>query len=95
MAVTELCTCLKGGSAFCKFPHPCRRCYNYHPGISCYWNFQGKTLDDRRPGGRTFKRSDGSRGCDECCFGDRCDDRTHHDRDNCPYCLGSGEAKEK
>jgi hypothetical protein len=30
--------------------------------------------------------------CDHCCNGDRCDDRTHLDRQRCPYCLGTGQA---
>lgn len=34
---------------------------------------------------------DGTR-CDECCNGDRCDDPTHHDRNHCPYCKGTGWA---
>jgi len=87
------CTCLKDGSAFCKFPHPCRRCYSYHPGVSCYWNAHGKSEADKQVASRTFERSDGSIGCDECCTGDRCDDPTHYDRENCPFCLGSGTPK--
>jgi hypothetical protein len=71
--------------------------FGYHPycmrthdlRISCYWAFHGKTVDDKKPG-RTFKRSNGSLGCDECCNGDRCDDPSHYDRSSCPYCLGSG-----
>ena len=57
-----------------------------------YSNPRMKAAIENWPSGskRTFKRSDGSIGCDECCNGDRCDDRTHHDRDNCPFCLGSG-----
>lgn len=47
--------------------------------------------DEYKPAaGRTFSRSDGSQGCNECCNGERCDDHTHYDRDSCPYCLGSG-----
>lgn len=84
------CSCLKDGSAFCKFPHSCRHCYEYHLGVSCYWHRQGKTTADKRSDGQTFKRSDGTSGCAECCFGDRCDDRSHFNRDSCPYCLGSG-----
>jgi hypothetical protein len=91
----QACTCLKGGSAWCKFPHPCRHCHSYHPGVSCYWHAHGKTPNDKRGGGRTFGRSDGSAGCDECCNGDRCDDSSHHSRENCPYCLGSGSPAEK
>lgn len=83
------CTCLKEGSRKCQFPHPCRNCYKYHPGVSCYWHAQGKRPTDKRTGGRTFDLSDGRKGCNECCNGDRCDDRTHYDRDSCPYCLGS------
>src|SRR5580692_6977119 len=29
------------------------------------------------------------------CTGDRCDDRTHKERDQCPYCLGSGSVPPK
>lgn len=88
--MTEVkCTCQKDGSGRCKFPHPCRRCFVYHPGVSCYWAAHGKTLSDRKAGGRTFLCSDGSRGCDECCNGDRCDDPSHFYRENCPFCLGS------
>jgi hypothetical protein len=58
--------------------------------ISPYWRNQGKTDADRKPG-RTFKRSQGSLGCDECCNGDRCDDPTHYNRASCPFCLGTGE----
>lgn len=32
-------------------------------------------------------------GCSECCNGDRCDDPTHYDRRNCPYCKGTGRIK--
>jgi hypothetical protein len=87
------CTCHKDGSMRCKFPHPCRRCYVYHPGVSCYWNGRGKTGADKPEAGRTFARSDGSLGCGECCNGDRCDDHTHYNRDSCPFCLGSGSPK--
>lgn len=34
---------------------------------------------------------DGKR-CAECCNGDRCDDPTHHDRQHCPHCKGTGHA---
>lgn len=68
----------------------CNRCYQHHPGVSCYWHAQGKTSADKQSGGRTFVNSAGRLGCAECCNGDRCDDPTHHDRENCPYCLGSG-----
>jgi hypothetical protein len=84
------CTCIKDGGMKCKYPHPCGRCYLYHPGVSCYWHAHGKTPADKDSGGRTFVRSDGSIGCAECCNGDRCDDPTHRDRENCTYCLGSG-----
>lgn len=67
----------------------CRRCYNVHPGVSCYWYFHGKTSVDKRPG-RTFESSTGRLMCDECCNGDRCDDPSHFSRESCPYCLGSG-----
>jgi hypothetical protein len=93
--MSEVCTCIKTGSHFCKFPHPCRQCYSHHPGVSCYWHAHGKTPVDKRSDGRTFQRSDGSLGCGECCFGDRCDDSTHFDRDSCPYCLGSGSPAER
>lgn len=83
------CTCITTGSAACKYPHPCRQCCSYHPGVSCYWRAHGKTPADKRSDGRTFPLSDGRLGCNECCTGDRCDDRSHHSRDNCPYCLGS------
>jgi hypothetical protein len=86
----EVCTCLKDGSIKCKFPHPCRRCHNYHPGVSCYWHAQGKTESDKPTPRRTFCSSLGTVMCNECCNGDRCDDSTHYDRVNCPYCLGSG-----
>lgn len=36
--------------------------------------------------------SNGKPGCDHCCTGDRCDDRTHKDRKQCPYCHGTGAA---
>ena len=42
-----------------------------------------------RPTPRTW--NDGWR-CAECCNGDRCDDPTHHDRDKCPHCKGTGIA---
>ena len=83
------CNCLKEGSVNCKYPHPCRRCYKYHPGVSCYWHAQGKTPADKRTDGKTFLLSSGKAGCAECCNGDRCDDPTHYSRENCPYCLGS------
>lgn len=35
---------------------------------------------------------DNDKRCAECCNGDRCDDPTHHDRRNCPYCKGTGRA---
>ena len=58
--------------------------------VSLYWKNLGKTEADRITG-RTFKRSDGSLGCDECCNGDRCDDPTHRSRESCLFCLGTGE----
>lgn len=88
--MSESCTCITTGSGACKYPHGCRRCGNYHPGVSCYWHAHGKTATDKRSDGRTFVNSGGGLNCDECCNGDRCDDRTHCDRENCPYCLGSG-----
>ena len=57
--------------------------------VSKYWRFNGKTEADKHPG-RTFLRSDGSLGCNECCNGDRCDDPTHFNRESCPFCLGTG-----
>lgn len=54
-----------------------------------YWRRQGKTEKDKRHG-RVFSRSDGRDACAECCFGDRCDDPTHFNRDSCPACLGTG-----
>jgi hypothetical protein len=42
---------------------------------------------------RTFRRSDGTLGCGECCNGDRCDDGSHFDRKSCPFCGGTGDAK--
>jgi len=59
--------------------------------LSKYWENQGKTLSDRRSDGRTFKRSNSTAGCAECCNGDRCDDMSHYDRQSCPFCLGTGE----
>lgn len=56
--------------------------------ISEYWQYHGKTEADKRHG-RTFQSSFGNR-CAECCNGDRCDDPTHYDRENCPCCLGTG-----
>ena len=41
---------------------------------------------------RTFARGDGTLGCGECCWGDRCDDPTHFFRRDCPYCKGTGAA---
>ena len=87
----ENCTCIKTGSRECPYhKNRCHVCYQEHPGVSCYWHMHSKTIADRRPG-RTFKRSDGSLGCDECCNGDRCDDPSHFSRDSCPFCLGGGE----
>ncbi len=57
--------------------------------ISKYWQNQGLTITNRTHG-RTYDKSDGSKGCDECCNGDRCDDPTHRYRPNCPACLGTG-----
>jgi hypothetical protein len=41
------------------------------------------------PGQKTW--GEGKR-CDECCNGDRCDDPTHLDRENCPHCMSTGWA---
>ena len=70
----------------------CHVCYGEHPGVSCYWANQGKTPADKRPGGKTFERSDGRLGCDECCTGMITQDECNHHwrRESCPYCLGSG-----
>ena len=38
----------------------------------------------------TVRRSDGKPMCLCCCNGDRCDDRSHHDRPGCPHCHGTG-----
>lgn len=57
--------------------------------LSEYWRRQGKTEADKKPG-RTWEMSSGRLGCSECCNGDRCDDPTHYNRDNCPFCLGTG-----
>lgn len=63
--------------------------------VSKYWQMQGLTDNDRQSDGRTFERSTGVLGCNECCNGDRCDDRSHVNRANCPYCLGTGTPKSK
>jgi hypothetical protein len=59
--------------------------------VSLYWQNQKKTEADRRPG-KTFQRSNGSLGCDECCTKmitqDECDH--HFNRESCPFCLGTG-----
>lgn len=39
---------------------------------------------------KEFERSDGARGCDHCCGGDRCDERDHFSRAECPFCRGTG-----
>lgn len=39
------------------------------------------------------KNSGGSWGCDSCCNGDRCDDRSHFSRKSCPACHGRGTVK--
>lgn len=41
---------------------------------------------------RTFRFSNGNLGCNECCWGDRCDDPTHRFRPECPHCKGTGRA---
>ena len=71
--------------------HHRRRAGRDEMRMSEYWLNQGKTLDDRIVGGRTFERSDSKPGCAECCNGDRCDDLSHYDRTSCPFCLGTGE----
>ena len=47
--------------------------------------------ETRKPlvGWRTW---DEGKRCNHCCNGDRCDDPTHLDRGDCPYCLGTGRA---
>lgn len=35
---------------------------------------------------------DADKRCGECCNGDRCDDPTHVDRQNCRACKGTGWA---
>jgi hypothetical protein len=82
-SVVAVCTCQKDGSSWCKYPHPCRRCYSFHPGISCYWHGQGKTSIVGVRAVEPLKDQMDHVGCDECCNGDRCDDRTHFDRDSC------------
>jgi hypothetical protein len=92
---SKCCTCSKEGSFNCKFPHPCRHCYSYHDGVSCYAHAQGKTPKDKREGKVWVSSYKGSPHamCDECCNGDRCDDPTHFDRSSCPFCLGSAYNK--
>jgi hypothetical protein len=58
--------------------------------VSEYWQRQGRTEADKRPGKIWGPRSDGSYGCNECCTGDRCDDTSHFDRQSCPFCMGTG-----
>jgi hypothetical protein len=61
--------------------------------ISKYWQSElgrsGVLFSDLNPG-RTWNKSDGTKGCAECCNGDRCDDPTHKYRPECSHCLGSG-----
>ena len=59
--------------------------------ISEYWKSKGKTLSDKKIG-KTWN-DDGIFRCDECCFGDRCDEPSHYYIDECPYCLGTGIPK--
>jgi len=33
---------------------------------------------------------DSGYGCDNCCNGDRCEDRTHIAREDCTHCQGMG-----
>ncbi len=60
--------------------------------LSLYWRNLGKTEADRRPG-KTFERSDGSLGCDECCTKmiTQVECPEHFQRESCPFCLGTGE----
>lgn len=57
--------------------------------VSEYWRRQGKTEADKRPG-RTFETSTGPM-CNECCWGDHCDNPDHFHRLSCPFCLGTGK----
>lgn len=58
------------------------------PQVSLYWQNNGRTLADRRPG-KTFQASSGLM-CDECCTKMFYCDERHFHRDSCPYCLGTG-----
>lgn len=44
----------------------------------------------RHPYELPVRRSDDKLMCLFCCWGDRCDDPTHHDRKSCPHCHGTG-----
>ncbi len=35
----------------------------------------------------------GGNRCNHCCHGDRCDDSSHYDRKQCPYCRGTGNKR--
>jgi hypothetical protein len=53
--------------------------------------FEVKQLKGERVTEAYFsERHPGEYWCDECCNGDRCDDKTHIDRKSCPYCKGTG-----
>ena len=62
--------------------------------ISEYWDRQGKTLSDRKPG-QTFDMGTYGKGCAECCNHDRCrsdgDECFLYHRQSCPYCLGTNK----
>lgn len=60
--------------------------------VSLYWKNRGNTEADRREG-KTFKRSDGTLGCDECCTKmiTQIPCPEHFHRESCPYCLGTGQ----
>lgn len=47
-------------------------------------------MSELKPGWKTW----GGNRCNHCCTGmGECDDSTHHARENCPYCGGSGNAE--
>jgi hypothetical protein len=57
--------------------------------VSRYWQNQGKTEADRRPG-KVFQRSDGL-ACAECCtkMFPQEGPCSHFHRDSCPFCMGT------
>ena len=92
--MSQPCTCLKDGSARCLFPHQCRRCYGYHPGVSCYWNTEGKMgladapplHPERRSLSQTVRRVARNVASGIAAMIPRTMIGTV-----CPFCLGSGE----